>query len=335
MYQRFYGLREKPFSLLPDAGFLYPSRQHQMAITLLEYSLLSQTSFTVVTGAIGTGKTTLIRHLLNRVEQDVTTGLITNTHPSFGDLLQWILLAFGLDYRGKGKVEMFQTLVDFLIAEYAQRHRTVLVVDEAQNLSTEALEELRMLSNINADKHQVLQMILMGQPGLRTMLRRPDLEQFAQRIAVDYHIEPLDEEETQAYIGHRLKVAGCPSQDLFTAAACSAVYENSNGIPRLINLLCDTALVYGFAGQRTRIDADIVETVASDKRQGGIFPTVISRSLDTPMDKSTFMATYERNSARQVGHAAVPRENRGHQSGSGPAPTFVSQGRAQKKVDGR
>ncbi len=271
MYKNFYGLREKPFSLLPDPGFLYPSEKHQMALALLEYSLMNHASFSVITGGIGTGKTTLIRQLLNQLGRDVTVGLISNTHRSFGDLLQWILMAYSLDYAGKDKVGMYQAFVDFLVAEYARNRRTVLIIDEAQNMAPETLEELRMLSNVNADKDQVLQVFLVGQAGLRDLLRRPDLEQFAQRISVDYHLEPLGADETRDYIRHRMTVAG-GNPELFDDGACEAVFQNSRGVPRLINLLCDTALVYGYAEQVQRINAKLVEDVAGEKRKGGIFP---------------------------------------------------------------
>jgi general secretion pathway protein A len=272
MYEIFYGFREKPFSIIPDPGFLYLSKQHRMALDLLEYGMMNQAGFNVVTGEIGTGKTTLIRHLLGQMDRGVTVGLISNTHQSFGELLQWILFAFKLDYRGKGKVELFHTFVEFLISEYAQGRRTVLIVDEAQNMAPETLEELRMLSNVNADKDQVLQVILVGQAGLRDLLQRPDLEQFAQRIAVDYHLDPLDQDETARYIRHRLDVAGGTDPQLFDDAACVAVYEHTGGVPRLINLLCDTALVYGFAEQRKQIDGPLVHEVAADKARGGISP---------------------------------------------------------------
>jgi general secretion pathway protein A len=272
VYEGFYGFREKPFSILPDPSFLYFSRKHSMALDLLEYGLMNQAGFNVITGEIGTGKTTLVRFLLNQLEPDITVGLISNTHRSFGELLQWILFAFKLDHRGKEKVEMFQNFLDFLIEQYAQNRRTLLIVDEAQNLSVDTLEELRMLSNVNADKDQVLQVILVGQAGLRDTLRRPELEQFAQRIAVDYHLEALDQQETRAYIYHRIKVAGGGEGiKIFRAAACDAVYEYAQGVPRLINLLCDTALVYGFAEQKLTISPRIVEEVARDKRKGGIF----------------------------------------------------------------
>src|SRR5678816_2984424 len=166
---------------------------------------------------------------------------------------------------------MFQDFLDFLLQEYSQNRRTVLIVDEAQNMAPDTLEELRMLSNVNADKDQVLQLILVGQAELRDTLRRPDMQQFAQRIVVDYHLEPLDRQETLTYIRHRIAVAGGHDLQLFDEAACDTVYEHSQGVPRLINLLCDTALVYGFGAQQTRIDARIVSEVAHDKQKGGIF----------------------------------------------------------------
>lgn len=271
MYEAFYRLREKPFSLLPDPAFLYPSAKHQKAVTLFEYSLMNQAGFAILTGGIGTGKTTVIRHLLNGMDRDMAVGLITNTHRSFGDLLHWILPAFNLPHDGKDKVTMYQTFIDFLIAEYAKNRRTLLIVDEAQNLSSDTLEELRMFSNLNADKDQLLQIILVGQPGLRDLLRGPALEQFAQRIMVDYHLEPLSRDETAGYIRHRLVVAdGDP--ELFDDEACDAAHRHSGGIPRLINLLCDTALVYGYAEQAPRITARLIDDVAHEKRLGGISP---------------------------------------------------------------
>jgi general secretion pathway protein A len=285
VYEGFYGFREKPFSILPDPSFLYFSRKHSMALDLLEYGLMNQAGFNVITGEIGTGKTTLVRYVLNRLDRDIAVGLISNTHRSFGELLQWILFAFKLDHRGKEKVEMFQDFLDFLIEQYAQSRRTLLIVDEAQNMSVDTLEELRMLSNVNADKDQVLQVILVGQAGLRDTLRRPELEQFAQRIAVDYHLEALDLQETRSYIHHRIKVVGGDGMRIFDFAACDAVYEHSQGIPRLINLLCDTALVYGFAEQKKKIDACMVDDVVRDKQKGGIFPSQkkkMDRVIDVP-----------------------------------------------------
>lgn len=310
MYRKFYGLREKPFSLLPDPAFLYPSEKHSMALVLLEYGLSNQTSFSVITGGIGTGKTTLIRQLLAQLGRDVSVGLISNTHRSFGELLQWVLLAFNLEYTGRDKVGMYQLFVDFLIGEYAKNRRTVLIIDEAQNMAPETLEELRMLSNINADKDQVLQMILVGQAGLRDTLRHPDLEQFAQRIAVDYNLEPLNRDETRSYIRHRLQVAG-GDPGLFDDAACDAVFRHSGGTPRLINLLCDTALVYGYAEQVTRVGAPLVEDVAQEKFKGGIFPR------PRPFDDATF----------------VPNEQAAHSARSEPTDnTFPGDGKKKLRV---
>ena len=279
MYEKFYGLRERPFSLLPDPSFLYPSPKHRMALVLLEYSLMNQAGFSVITGEIGTGKTTLIRQLLNQIDRDVTVGLISNTHSSFGELLQWVLMAFNLEYAGKDKVGLYQMFIDFLIREYARNRRTVLIIDEAQNMAPETLEELRMLSNVNADKDQILQVFLVGQAGLRDLLRRPDLEQFAQRISVDYHLEPLNAQETRDYIRHRLMVAG-GDPDLFDEVASESVFRNSRGVPRLINLLCDTTLVFGYAEQAKRITAELVEEVAREKRKGGLFPQAAPRIDD-------------------------------------------------------
>ena len=284
MYESFYGLREKPFSLLPDPAYLYLSDKHQMALSLLEYSFLNQAGFCVISGATGAGKTTLIRHLLTQFGDNVSVGLITNTHQSFGELLRWILMAFNISHSGDSQPQLYQTFVNFLITQYGKNRNTILIVDEAQNMSVETLEELRMLSNINTGKDQVLQIILVGQPGLRDKLRRPELEQFAQRIAVDYHLEPLNREETPNYIRHRLKVAG-GDPEIFTQDATDAVYRYSGGTPRLINLLCESALVYGYAEGITRLPAQLVEDVARERQANGLLPRM-DTSTTMPADPS-------------------------------------------------
>ncbi len=264
MYETHFGFSEKPFSLLPDASFLYLTKKHHLALTMLQYGLESQAPITVITGNIGCGKTTLLRKLMDDVAENVTIGLITNTHSSFGELLQWVLLSFGLDYREKSKVERYEILVDFIIKEYSKGKHTVLIVDEAQNMDTSTLEELRMLSNINVDKHQVLQLVLVGQPELRNMLRREELRQFAQRISVDYHIRPLDATETEEYVRHRLQVAG-GNEEIFQPETFSLIQENTSGVPRLINILCDTALVYAFGAQQEFVDAKTIREVVKDR----------------------------------------------------------------------
>jgi type II secretory pathway predicted ATPase ExeA len=271
MYEAYYQLREKPFALVPDPAFLYRSKRHRMALTLLEYGLRNEAVLAVISGGIGTGKTTLIHELLNRLDPaHLAVGLIHNAHEDFRELMEWILSAFGQDYRGQGKTELYRRFLDYLAAEQRSRRRTVLIVDEAQNLSAATLEELRMLLNVNVGKSTPLQLLLVGQEGLLEKLRRPELEQLAQRVAVSYRLEPLDREETGAYIRRRLEVAGSPDPELFSAAACAAVFHHSGGIPRLINLICDTALVYGFAEETPQIDATLVEDAVNDRASSGL-----------------------------------------------------------------
>jgi putative secretion ATPase (PEP-CTERM system associated) len=269
MYEQFYGFKEKPFTLLPDPSFLYLGKKHSMAFSMLEYGLLSQAGFTVITGEVGSGKTTLIRHLLDQMEDDINIGLVNSSHRDMGELLRWILLAFGLEYQDKDKVSLHDKFAQFLIEQYSLNKRTVLIIDEAQNLETHVLEELRLLSNINADKDQVLQVILVGQPELRSLLKRPSLLQFLQRVSVDYHLAGLSEEETIAYINHRTRRAGS-EKSIFTDSACSLIFKASKGIPRVINTLCDTSLVYGYSDQKTSIDDELVKSVLADKAESGL-----------------------------------------------------------------
>lgn len=201
----------------------------------------------------------------------LTVGLLTNTHRAFGDLLENILMVFGLQCKEGSKVELYHRFVDFVIEQYAANKRTVLIVDEAQNLDIEVLEELRLLSNINADKDFLIQMILVGQPELAEKLRRPELRQFVQRISVDYHLRPLTVEDTIGYIRHRLSVAG-GSPNIFTDAACCAVFFYAHGVPRLINVLCDLALVFAYAEDQRQIDLDTVIDVASARALTGLGP---------------------------------------------------------------
>ncbi len=271
MYESFYGFREKPFSLLPDPNFLFPSKKHYMALTMLQYGLMNQAGITVITGEVGSGKTTLIRKLLSEIDDDISVGLISNTHESFGDLLQWVSIAFNLEHKGKDKVALYDAFVKYVIDEYGNSKRTVLIIDEAQNLSPSVLEELRMLSNINADKDQVLQLILVGQPELRETLQRQDLRQFAQRVSADYHLAPLLLDEAIGYIRHRLKVVG-GNENIFELDACKIIWKYSGGIPRLINTLCDTALVYAYADQLKSVSRKLAAEVIVEKQKGGIFP---------------------------------------------------------------
>ena len=233
MYDEFYGFRKRPFSLNPDPSYLYQSKKHQTALSLMEYALINEAAFCVITGEPGIGKTTLVRQLLYQIDGDYKVGLLTSTHQSFNELLKLILIAFDIDSRDKDQIDLYKAFYKFLIKQYSHHHRSVLIIDEAQNLALETLEELRMLSNVNVDKHNVLQIVLVGQESLRERLKRPELSQFAQRIAVDYNLEPLDRIETHAYILHRLKIAGNPKRmEIFGLETCDAVYRYTTGIPR-------------------------------------------------------------------------------------------------------
>ena len=269
MYESFYGLREKPFSIQPDPDFLYMGKRHSLAYTVLEYAIHNRAGFAVICGEIGCGKTTLVRRSLNEIGERVTVGLVTNTHPDLADLTEWIMLAFGLPYDGMSAVARYDAFQRFLIDEYSKGRRVVLIIDEAQNLSAPAMESLRMLSNINADKDQLLQMILVGQPQLRTMLLRPELQQFAQRIAADFFIPPLNSAEVDDYIKHRLKVAG-REQPLFTPLATAKIAKVAGGVPRTINILADLALVYGLGAGARLIDVQFIDEVLKDRVQYGV-----------------------------------------------------------------
>jgi general secretion pathway protein A len=270
MYVAYYGLREKPFTILPDPDLIYWGSMHRMAFTMLEFGVTNNAGFTVITGAIGSGKTTLLRFLLKKLSANVTMGMISNSPQGRLELLQWILMAFSQPFDGDYPT-LFKRLQDFLYRQHASRRRTILIIDEAQNLGLEALEHLRMLSNINADKHQILQLIIVGQPQLRDLLLDPQLHQFAQRISADFHLQPLKESEVANYIAFRLKAAGA-ARIMFTLDAAAKIAEASGGIPRMINILCDTALVYGFANGLQTISSELVSDVIADKQQFSILP---------------------------------------------------------------
>ena len=269
MYEAYYGLTEKPFSILPDPEFLFWSRAHSMAFAMMEYGVMNQAGFTVVTGDVGCGKTTLIRRLLGRIGDAVAVGLVSNTGESSTDLLRWILMSLDQPFDAPDYVSLFKQFQEYLIEEYSHNRRVVLIIDEAQNLGAKALEELRMLSNINAEKDQLLQLIIVGQPQLRDLLQAPELRQFAQRVSSDFHLGRLRHDDVIKYIDHRLRVAGARSA-LFSDEACRLIFQASGGVPRVINILCDTAMIYGFANEAASIDAEIVRSVIKDKRDYGV-----------------------------------------------------------------
>jgi general secretion pathway protein A len=275
MYERHFGFNSKPFALTPDPAFLYLSRQHAMAMTMLEYGLESGAAFSLLTGDIGSGKTTLVRRLLRGLGDQVVVGLISNTHAGFRSIHGWALSALGITPSGDSDIAAYEALIDSFVRRYAQGQRTLLILDEAQNLSVSVLEELRLLSNANSEKDLVLQILLVGQPELRVKLSRPELMQFAQRVSVDFHLRPLDREETHAYIRHRLTVAG-GDPDLFLPEAIEFAYARTEGIPRLLNQLCDFALVYAFAEGRQSVDAALVSQVVRDRSNVRHMPAMAS-----------------------------------------------------------
>ena len=270
MYEAYYGLREKPFSILPDPELIYWCANHRLAFAMLEFGVMNNAGFTVITGEIGSGKTTLVRYLLRRLDPRVVVGLMSSTPQGHAGLLQWVMMSLNQPYDDPYP-RLFNRFQHFLQNEFARGRRTILIVDEAQNLGLAALEELRMLSNINADKKQFLQIILVGQPQLKDMLRTPQLLQFAQRISSDFHLKPLGTSDVVNYINFRLQAVGCQYQ-LFTDDACRMIASASRGIPRTINILCDTALVYGFAADASEIGTELVTMVLENKQEYGVLP---------------------------------------------------------------
>jgi len=270
MYEAFYGLQEKPFSILPDPDLIYWGENHRLAIAMLEFGVLNNAGFTVITGEIGSGKTTLIRFLLRKIDPKIIVGLISNTPPEAEGLLNWVMMALNQPFEDTYP-RLFKKFQQFLFDEFRKGRRVIVIIDEAQNLGPAALEEIRMMSNVNADKNQFLQIILVGQPQLKDKLRAPQLAQFAQRVSSDFHLKPLSPSDVEQYINYRLSAVGSKTK-LFSPKACDLVAQASRGIPRTINIICDTALVYGFAAQVGLITPDIVKLVIENKAAYGVLP---------------------------------------------------------------
>lgn len=279
MYESFYGFHKPPFSNIPDPDFLFLSPHHKRALSILQYAVMARAGFCVITGNVGAGKTTLVRRVLQGLDQRIHVGLVSNTQcENFEELLRWILLAFELEYRGKDKVEMYDEFVQFLIRQFQSGNPVTLIIDEAQNLGIENLEQLRMLSNVNTERGQILQTILVGQPELWTLLRDPRMEQFAQRISYDYFLQPLDDvESVRQYVEHRVSMAG-GSDALFEPDTFELIQRATRGVPRLINLICDTALVYGYGEGAKQITSAMVRQVIADKQSN--FSPIDSASVE-------------------------------------------------------
>lgn len=265
MYEDFYGLKERPFTLLPDPDFLYLSPQHKLARAYLEYGINQRVGFVVLTGEVGTGKTTLIKSLLRSKEKNQRLGVLYQTSLGAADLLELLLREFEVRGHYHSRTARLAAFNQFLLTAYGRGEHVVLLVDEAQNLGIEALEELRLLSNLQTEKEPLFQIILVGQPSLRDRLRHPNLRQLAQRVAVHYHLAPLNLQETKEYINFRLARAG--GSGIFTESALDRLFEYTQGVPRRLNAWCDLALVAGFAEGRREIDGEFINTVIG--AQGG------------------------------------------------------------------
>ena len=285
IYTEFFGLNKRPFTLLPDPDFIYWSTPHKQAFTMLEYGLLTCAPITLITGEIGSGKTTLLRELLKSMPIEINVGLISNAQGDRGELLHWVLMSLGQPVEnGASYVQLFHQFQEFLISQYSEGKRTILIFDEAQNLSIETLEELRMFSNINADTDELLQLVLVGQPQLCDLVADPRLVQFAQRISAEFHLPTMSVQDVENYINHRLAVAGAQHK-IFTRGACESIHLVSKGTPRLINQICDYALVYAYSYERREVDAAIIQQVIMDRKIYGVFSTTDN---GTPFANETF-----------------------------------------------
>jgi putative secretion ATPase (PEP-CTERM system associated) len=265
MYERFYGFRERPFSLTPDPSYLYPSRVHREALSHLRYGIEGHAGFTVITGEIGCGKTTLLQTVLRSIDRKTSIARLMNTMLDSRDLLEAIMLDFGLDPgQGRSKPYLIRDLAQFLVDERKAGRLALLIIDEAQNLSVSALEEVRMLSNFETEKSKLVQIVLVGQPNLRDLLARHDLEQLRQRVTVSYHIEPLTADETHAYVNHRLRHASIAAPLTFSRPVTDVIHANSRGVARTINVIADAVLLYGYGSDKRVIDLELTNEVVAD-----------------------------------------------------------------------
>jgi general secretion pathway protein A len=264
MYTNFFNLFCNPFQLTPDPDFLFLGKEHKKALTYLRYGISSNTGFILVTGEVGTGKTTLIRQILKELQDDIKVARVNNTLVNSEQLIAMINEDFGIETKDRDKTTMLSDLSNFIVDQYAEGFRTTLIIDEAQNLSAELLEEIRMLSNLETDKTKLLQIILAGQPELKQNLAVPELRQLRQRINISCHINPLTREDMEEYILHRLEVAGNRNAVTFLDGALDELYSLTRGVPRLVNIFCDFLLLIAFNEERKEISTKHVREVAED-----------------------------------------------------------------------
>jgi general secretion pathway protein A len=258
MYLKFYGLREKPFNVTSDPAFFFLSQKHKEALSHLLYGVTQRKGIIVITGEIGTGKTTLCRFFLSQLVKNVKTAFILNPHFSEVQLLEAIIKDFGISIRNRSRLSFVMALNSFLLRESETHNNVVLIIDEAQNLRPQSLEQVRLLSNLETEKDKLIQVVLVGQPELNSKLNLYDLRQLQQRVMVRYHIPPLERDEVKDYINHRLNTVGPEHKIRFSDEALQAIANFSYGTPRLINIICDRALLAGFVAETYIIDLDII-----------------------------------------------------------------------------
>ncbi|WP_448565095.1 XrtA/PEP-CTERM system-associated ATPase [Thalassotalea ganghwensis] len=265
MYETYYGFKEKPFQLSPDPRFFFASSHHQRAMSYLQYGLDQGEGFIVVTGPIGTGKTTIARNLLNNIsDNSIVAAQLVTTKLSPTELLELVVSEFNIKAKGDSKADLLQAIEEFLIHLNQQGKRALLIVDEAQNLPSETVEELRMLSNFQLDNKPLIQSFLLGQEELKPIIQAPDMEQFRQRIIASAHLKPLSVEEVKEYINHRVQQAGCKKETLFSEEAFSLIHDKTLGVPRKINIFVDRILLFGFLEELEQIDGEAINTVAEE-----------------------------------------------------------------------
>lgn len=264
MYTEFFGLSAKPFELLPNPKFLYLSKGHRKALSYLQYGVQEHAGFTLLTGEVGSGKTTLVRDIINKISADVTLSMIFNTRVDGHQLIAMISSDFGLQTEGKDKVQLITELNEFLLEECTSNRRPIIIIDEAQNLSAEALEEIRLLSNLEADDFKMVQIILVGQPELKKIIAHPSLRQLKQRISISCHLNPLNREESEEYVYHRLATVGSRDCATFLDGVFDSIFRFSGGIPRLINLICDFLLLSAFVEETREIDMALADDAINE-----------------------------------------------------------------------
>jgi general secretion pathway protein A len=324
MYERFYNLRERPFSLSPDPDYLYPSRVHTEALNYLRYGIEGHAGFVVITGEIGSGKTTLLQTAMRGLDKRTSVARLVNTALDARELIEAVMLDFGLEpSAGQSKPMLLRDLAKFLVEQRAAGRLALLIIDEAQNLSLSALEEVRMLSNLETEKSKLIQIVLVGQPNLHDVLARPELEQLRQRVTVRYHLRTLDASETAAYISHRLKKAAIGTPLTFPPEATDLIGRYGEGLPRKINVIADAVLLFGYGEDKRNIDAPLVQEVLHELEATGVIvpPAAMAKPAATAVAASPKGPALQETAAAAETAAAGARRL---QPSDPPAPATVA-----------